>query len=161
MSTPTSQVIDNDFAETSITRYPLQLEIATVFTLLIAVLGLSLVWFNYQESKIITLLAANDMFEQISKLTAANIQKLYTPTEALVDLTAQKTTPSSMILAHNSEGILVASNNDMKVAQSNTAQAEDLSVPERIMAIADIFETLTASDRPYKKASKNQYLRIS
>jgi len=30
--------------------------------------------------------------------------------------------------------------------------AEDLSIPARIMAIADIFEALTASDRPYKKA---------
>jgi len=29
---------------------------------------------------------------------------------------------------------------------------EQLSVPSRIMAIADIFEALTASDRPYKKA---------
>ncbi|EOD5329894.1 HD domain-containing phosphohydrolase [Vibrio parahaemolyticus] len=30
--------------------------------------------------------------------------------------------------------------------------AEDLSIPERILAIADIFEALTAGDRPYKKA---------
>jgi len=29
---------------------------------------------------------------------------------------------------------------------------KDLSIPSRIMAIADIFEALTASDRPYKKA---------
>jgi HD-GYP domain-containing protein (c-di-GMP phosphodiesterase class II) len=29
---------------------------------------------------------------------------------------------------------------------------EQLSVPARIMAIADIFEALTACDRPYKKA---------
>jgi len=29
-----------------------------------------------------------------------------------------------------------------------------MSVPARIMAIADIFEALTASDRPYKKAKK-------
>ncbi|CAA7613860.1 HD domain-containing phosphohydrolase [Magnetospirillum sp. UT-4] len=29
---------------------------------------------------------------------------------------------------------------------------DELSVPSRIMAIADIFEALTASDRPYKKA---------
>jgi HD-GYP domain-containing protein (c-di-GMP phosphodiesterase class II) len=29
---------------------------------------------------------------------------------------------------------------------------EQLSIPERILAIADIFEALTASDRPYKKA---------
>jgi hypothetical protein len=32
--------------------------------------------------------------------------------------------------------------------------AAQLSVPARIMAIADIFEALTASDRPYKKAKK-------
>ncbi len=31
-------------------------------------------------------------------------------------------------------------------------QGQALSVPSRIMAIADIFEALTASDRPYKKA---------
>ncbi|WP_261841219.1 HD domain-containing phosphohydrolase [Aliamphritea ceti] len=30
--------------------------------------------------------------------------------------------------------------------------AEQLSVPERILVIADIFEALTAADRPYKKA---------
>ncbi|HDM8236218.1 HD domain-containing phosphohydrolase [Vibrio campbellii] len=30
--------------------------------------------------------------------------------------------------------------------------ADDLSVPERILVIADIFEALTAGDRPYKKA---------
>lgn len=30
--------------------------------------------------------------------------------------------------------------------------AADLSIPARIMAIADIFEALTAADRPYKKA---------
>ena len=29
---------------------------------------------------------------------------------------------------------------------------EDMSIPARIMAIADIFEALTAADRPYKKA---------
>ena len=27
-----------------------------------------------------------------------------------------------------------------------------MSIPARVMAIADIFEALTASDRPYKKA---------
>ena len=31
---------------------------------------------------------------------------------------------------------------------------EDMSVQARIMAIADIFEALTASDRPYKKGKK-------
>ena len=38
---------------------------------------------------------------------------------------------------------------------------KDLSIPEKIMAIADIFEALTASDRPYKKAKKlSQTLKI-
>ncbi len=31
-------------------------------------------------------------------------------------------------------------------------KAEDMTIPARVMAIADIFEALTASDRPYKKA---------
>ena len=30
--------------------------------------------------------------------------------------------------------------------------AKDLSIPERVLVIADIFEALTAADRPYKKA---------
>jgi len=30
--------------------------------------------------------------------------------------------------------------------------ADDLSIPERVLVISDIFEALTASDRPYKKA---------
>lgn len=32
--------------------------------------------------------------------------------------------------------------------------AEDLSVPERIMALRDVFEALTAVDRPYKPAKR-------
>lgn len=32
--------------------------------------------------------------------------------------------------------------------------ANDIGIPARIMAIADVFEALTASDRPYKKAKK-------
>ena len=38
---------------------------------------------------------------------------------------------------------------------------EDLSIPERILVVADIFEALTASDRPYKKAKTlSESLRI-
>ena len=37
----------------------------------------------------------------------------------------------------------------------------ELSVPSRIMAVADIFEALTASDRPYKKPKKlSEALRV-
>ena len=39
--------------------------------------------------------------------------------------------------------------------------AGDMSVPARIMAIADVFEALTADDRPYKKAKKlSETMRI-
>nr|MBC8158239.1 hypothetical protein [Alphaproteobacteria bacterium] len=38
---------------------------------------------------------------------------------------------------------------------------EDMSIPARCMAVADIFEALTASDRPYKKAKTlSESLRI-
>lgn len=35
-------------------------------------------------------------------------------------------------------------------------EASQLSVPARIMAIADVFEALTSNDRPYKKAKSLQ-----
>lgn len=39
--------------------------------------------------------------------------------------------------------------------------AQDMSVPARAMAIADVFEALTADDRPYKKAKKlSEAMRI-
>lgn len=39
--------------------------------------------------------------------------------------------------------------------------AGDLSIPARVMAIADVFEALTADDRPYKKAKKlSEAMRI-
>lgn len=39
--------------------------------------------------------------------------------------------------------------------------AGDMSVPARVMAIADVFEALTADDRPYKKAKKlSEAMRI-
>jgi HD-GYP domain-containing protein (c-di-GMP phosphodiesterase class II) len=31
-------------------------------------------------------------------------------------------------------------------------KGDELSVPERVMVLADVYEALTASDRPYKKA---------
>jgi HD-GYP domain-containing protein (c-di-GMP phosphodiesterase class II) len=34
----------------------------------------------------------------------------------------------------------------------NKLRGDQMSLPARIMAIADIFEALTAADRPYKKA---------
>jgi HD-GYP domain-containing protein (c-di-GMP phosphodiesterase class II) len=74
-------------APDQVTRVRLQVGIALVFTLLIAALGLTLIWYNYQESREAALIAADDLFARITRQTATNIQKLYAPAEALVDLT--------------------------------------------------------------------------
>jgi HD-GYP domain-containing protein (c-di-GMP phosphodiesterase class II) len=43
----------------------------------------------------------------------------------------------------------------------NKLKGEDMSIPARMVAIADVFEALTAKDRPYKKAmSLSQSLTI-
>lgn len=43
----------------------------------------------------------------------------------------------------------------------NGLTGDEMSVPAKIMAIADIFEALTANDRPYKEPKKlSEVLRI-
>jgi len=68
-------------------RVRLQVGIALVFTVLIAALGVALTWYHYQASRDAALIAADDLFARITRQTATNIQKLYAPAEALVDLT--------------------------------------------------------------------------
>jgi len=68
-------------------RVRLKVGIALVFTVLIAALGTALIWYNYKESREAALIAADDLFARITRQTATNIQKLYAPAEALVDLT--------------------------------------------------------------------------
>ncbi len=69
------------------TRVPLRVGIAVVFTVLIAALGVTLIWYHYEESRDAALVAADDLFARITRQTATNVQKLYAPAEALVDLT--------------------------------------------------------------------------
>jgi HD-GYP domain-containing protein (c-di-GMP phosphodiesterase class II)/HAMP domain-containing protein len=68
-------------------RVRIQIGIGIVFTVLIAALGVALVGYNYKESREAALIAADDLFARITRQTATNIQKLYAPAEALVDLT--------------------------------------------------------------------------
>lgn len=68
-------------------RVPLQVGIAVVFTVLIAALGVTLIWYHYAESRKAALIAADDLFARITRQTATDIRKLYAPAEALVDLT--------------------------------------------------------------------------
>jgi HD-GYP domain-containing protein (c-di-GMP phosphodiesterase class II)/HAMP domain-containing protein len=69
------------------TRVSLQDGIALAFTLLIAAMGITLIWYNYKESRDAALIAADDLFGRVTRQTITNVQKLYAPAEALVDLT--------------------------------------------------------------------------
>jgi len=68
-------------------RFPLQISIAVLFTLLIIALGITLIGFNYNENEDVALLAAEDAYSRITRETKINIQSLYRPAEVLVDLT--------------------------------------------------------------------------
>ncbi len=70
-------------------RIPLQIGISSVFILLISLFGLVLVWYQYEENKEMDLLAAQDLFERITRETTANIRELYAPAEALVDISTR------------------------------------------------------------------------
>ena len=70
-------------------RFPLQISIAVLFTLLIIALGVTLIFFNYNENEKVALFAAEDTYSRITRETTTNIQSLYKPTEVLVDLVAR------------------------------------------------------------------------
>ena len=86
-------------------RIPLQIGISAVFILLIALFGLVLVWYQYEENKEMDLLAAQDLFERITRETAANIRELYAPAEALVDISTRLAAADSPS-ADEREGLL-------------------------------------------------------
>ncbi|WP_455203100.1 HD domain-containing phosphohydrolase [Kaarinaea lacus] len=80
---------DKNSSNTKRLRHSLQIEIAVVFSLIISVLGVVLVWYNYSENKQVALIAADDVFGRVTRSSSANIQRIYAPAEALVDLTTK------------------------------------------------------------------------
>jgi HD-GYP domain-containing protein (c-di-GMP phosphodiesterase class II) len=77
-------------------RYPLHLTIAFAFTALLLVIGLTLISFNYLETRKIALLGADDLLERTSLHLQTSIAELYVPAQNLVDvlskaLTAEQT----------------------------------------------------------------------
>jgi len=77
-------------------RYPLHLTIAFAFTALLLVIGLTLISFNYLETRKIALLGADDLLERTSLHLQNSIAELYVPAQNLVDvlskaLTAEQT----------------------------------------------------------------------
>jgi HD-GYP domain-containing protein (c-di-GMP phosphodiesterase class II) len=88
-ASPVPAPVNAAAASTHRSRYPLQFGIAVAFTLLIVLFGSALIGFNYQESKAMALISAQDIFTRITRQVTTNIRELYAPAEAIVDLTVQ------------------------------------------------------------------------
>jgi len=70
-------------------KYPLQIGIATAFTLLIVIFGITLISYNYNSNKEVALAAANDVFARATREIAHGLRGLYYPALILVDITSQ------------------------------------------------------------------------
>ena len=70
-------------------KYPLQIGIATAFTLLIVIFGITLISYNYNNNKKAALAAAEDIFARATREIAHGIRGLYYPALILVDITSQ------------------------------------------------------------------------
>src|SRR6185369_14526011 len=64
---------------------PFYLHIQVLFTTLILVVGAVLVWSSYVQGRNIVLSAAEDVFERIERESAAEIVRLRTPVETVVE----------------------------------------------------------------------------
>lgn len=70
-------------------KYTLQVGIATAFTLLIVIFGISLISYNYNSNKEVALAAADDVFARATREIAHSLRGLYYPALILVDITSQ------------------------------------------------------------------------
>ncbi len=70
-------------------KYTLQIGIATAFTLLIVIFGITLISYNYNSNKEVALAAADDIFARATREIAHSIRGLYYPAVILVDITSQ------------------------------------------------------------------------
>ncbi|WP_374536737.1 HD domain-containing phosphohydrolase [Chitinimonas taiwanensis] len=68
--------------------YPLRVHIATLFTLLILLTGLSICWYAYWQNQKLALQLAQARFSDTARGTAASLEGLHRPTEALVNMLA-------------------------------------------------------------------------
>ena len=73
-------------------RYPLHLTIAVAFTALLLVIGLTLISFNYLETRKIALLGADELLERTSLHLQSSIAELYVPAQNLVDVLSRALT---------------------------------------------------------------------
>ncbi len=69
-------------------RYPIQIQIATLITGLLLILGSSLAWYNYQKSSEIIYSASHRLFEQIHEQLTQNLKITYEPIQHSLSLMA-------------------------------------------------------------------------
>ena len=70
------------------TRRSLRVNIGLAFSLLIAILGATLITFAHERHRQIALLTASELFDRATAQLAADIGVLYSPAESLVSMTA-------------------------------------------------------------------------
>ncbi len=70
-------------------RHPLHAHIATIFILLIALVGVVLGWFNYRQNTRVILSASSQVFSQISRELLLDFQGTYRPVVSTVNLLSQ------------------------------------------------------------------------
>ncbi len=70
-------------------RFPLQIIIGFLITLLLSSVSLSISWYNFEKNKAITLSATQALFNRIERQTSERIQGIYSPAAMLVNLTAE------------------------------------------------------------------------
>ncbi|RDH87097.1 MAG: hypothetical protein DIZ78_06315 [endosymbiont of Escarpia spicata] len=70
-------------------RFPLQIIIGFLITLLLSSISLSISWYNFEKNKAITLSATQALFNRIERQTAERIQGIYSPAAMLVSITAE------------------------------------------------------------------------
>jgi HD-GYP domain-containing protein (c-di-GMP phosphodiesterase class II) len=66
--------------------YPLHVHIATLFILLIVVMGLVLGWFNFRKNTELILSASEELFDRITQEVLAEFNGTYSPVASMVDL---------------------------------------------------------------------------
>ena len=86
-------------------RYPLHVTIAFAFTAVLLLVGLVLISFNYNESRKIALLSADDLLERTSAHLQTNIEKLYGPVQNLVDVASRALSPEAVTLAQRLDSL--------------------------------------------------------
>src|SRR5258705_11309395 len=88
-------------------RYPLAVHIATLFSVLLLVAGLSIGGLAYHRSVTMLTRVAADLFDRIARETTEVVQGIATPAEALLDLLAQTRIATARTLAERLDTVSV------------------------------------------------------